>query len=87
MPARRFPIVNVAIIVANFAVWLFYELPHLNSAVFHVFYPCTVTHACSGPEPWGVSWITAMFLHGTAAASRSSPTSAASSSASSLRRS
>ncbi len=37
MPARRFPIVNVAIIVANFAVWLFYELPHLNSAVFHMF--------------------------------------------------
>ena len=25
--ARRFPIVNVSIIVANFAVWLFYELP------------------------------------------------------------
>jgi membrane associated rhomboid family serine protease len=66
MPARRFPIVNVAIIVANFAVWLFYELPDLNSAVFHAsFYPCTVTRACSGPEPWGVSWITAMFLHGS----------------------
>ena len=66
MPARRFPIVNVSIIVANFAVWLFYELPHLNRAVFHAsFYPCTVTHACHGPEPWGVSWITAMFLHGS----------------------
>jgi membrane associated rhomboid family serine protease len=66
LPARRFPIVNVAIIVANFAVWLFYELPNLNSAVFHAsFYPCTVTHACHGPEPWGVSWITAMFLHGS----------------------
>jgi membrane associated rhomboid family serine protease len=66
MPARRFPIVNVAIIVANFAVWLFYELPHLQSAVSHAsFYPCTVTHACHGPEPWGVSWITAMFLHGS----------------------
>jgi membrane associated rhomboid family serine protease len=66
LPARRFPIVNVAIIVANFAVWLFYELPHLRSAVFHAsFYPCTVTHACSGPEPWGVSWITSMFLHGS----------------------
>jgi hypothetical protein len=24
LPARRFPIANVAIIVANFAVWLFY---------------------------------------------------------------
>jgi membrane associated rhomboid family serine protease len=66
IPARRFPIVNVAIIIANFAVWLFYELPHLNSSIFHSsFYPCTVTHACHGPEPWGISWITAMFLHGS----------------------
>jgi membrane associated rhomboid family serine protease len=66
LPARRFPFVNVTLIVANFAVWLFYELPHLQSAVFHAsFYPCTVTHACHGPEPWGVSWITAMFLHGS----------------------
>jgi len=63
---RNFPIVNVSLIVANFAVWLFYELPHLNSAVFHAsFYPCTVDHACRGPEPWGVSWITAMFMHGS----------------------
>jgi len=66
LPARRFPVVNVAIIVANFAVWLFYELPNLQSAVFHAsFYPCTVDHACRGPESWGVSWITAMFLHGS----------------------
>jgi membrane associated rhomboid family serine protease len=66
IPARRFPIVNVAIIVANFAVWLFYELPHLQSSVLHAsFYPCTVDHTCHGPEPWGVSWITSMFLHGS----------------------
>jgi membrane associated rhomboid family serine protease len=66
VPTRRFPIVNVSIIVANFAVWLFYELPHLDKAVFHAsFYPCAVDRACSGPEPWGVSWITAMFLHGS----------------------
>jgi rhomboid family protein len=32
---RRFPIVNVALIAANFAVWILYELPHLNSAVYH----------------------------------------------------
>jgi membrane associated rhomboid family serine protease len=63
--ARRFPFVNVSLIVANFAVWLFYELPHLNSAIYHAsFYPCTVDNACQGPEPWGISWITAMFLHG-----------------------
>jgi membrane associated rhomboid family serine protease len=64
--ARRFPIVNVSIIVANFAVWLFYELPHLRHAVFHAsFYPCTVNNTCHGPESWGVSWITSMFLHGS----------------------
>ena len=64
--ARRLPIVNVAIIVANFAVWLFYELPHLDRAVFHAsFYPCTVNNSCQGPESWGVSWITSMFLHGS----------------------
>jgi membrane associated rhomboid family serine protease len=64
--AKRFPIVNVAIIVANFCVWIFYELPHLNSAVYHAsFYPCTVNGACHGPEPWEISWFTAMFMHGS----------------------
>jgi membrane associated rhomboid family serine protease len=66
LPARRFPFVNIAIIVANFGVWLLYELPDLQSAVFHAsFYPCTVDQACDGPQSWGVSWITAMFLHGS----------------------
>jgi membrane associated rhomboid family serine protease len=64
--ARNFPIVNVSLIVANFAVWLFYELPHLSSAVFHSsFYPCAVNNSCHAPEPWGISWITAMFMHGS----------------------
>jgi membrane associated rhomboid family serine protease len=46
-------------------VWILYELPHLNAAVYHAsFYPCAVDGACRAPEPWGLSWITAMFLHG-----------------------
>ena len=65
MPARRFPVVNVTLIAACFAVWLLYELPHLDSSVVHAsFYPCTVDGSCRGPEPWAVSWFTAMFLHG-----------------------
>ena len=65
-PARRFPIITVLLIVANFAVFLFYELPDLNGAIFHAsFYPCILDNACQGPEPWGLSWITAMFLHGS----------------------
>jgi len=66
MPARRFPVVNVTLIAACFAVWLFYELPHLDSSIVHAsFYACTVDGSCRGPEPWGVSWFTAMFMHGS----------------------
>jgi membrane associated rhomboid family serine protease len=66
IPARSFPFVNVALIVANFAVWIFYELPHLGTSVYHAsFYPCAVQGTCHAPEPWGVSWFTAMFLHGS----------------------
>jgi membrane associated rhomboid family serine protease len=66
IPARRFPFVNVALIVANFAVWLFYELPDLTASILHAsFYPCSVTGSCDGPEPWGVSWLTSMFMHGS----------------------
>jgi rhomboid family protein len=62
--ARRFPIVTVAIIAANLAVWILYELPHLDASVAHAsFYPCSVTGSCHAPEPWLVSWFTAMFLH------------------------
>jgi len=64
--ARRFPIVNLALIGANFAVWLLYERPHLSSAVYHSsFYPCAVDSTCRAPEPWGISWITSMFMHGS----------------------
>src|ERR1700756_3975008 len=66
LPPRRFPLVNVSLIVANFAVWLFYELPNLDAAVAHSsFYPCTVTSACHEPLPWGISWFVAIFMHGS----------------------
>src|ERR1700760_496691 len=66
IPARNFPFVNVALILANFAVWIFYELPHLNASVAHAsFYPCAVNGSCHGPEPVYISWFTAMFLHGS----------------------
>jgi membrane associated rhomboid family serine protease len=66
LTTRRFPVVNVALIVANFAVWIFYELPNLSSAVFHSsFYPCSLDGSCHAPHPWEVSWLTSMFLHGS----------------------
>jgi membrane associated rhomboid family serine protease len=63
-PERRFPVVNVALIVANFAVFLFYELPNQEAAIRQAsFFPCDFTHACDLGLPWVVSWLTAMFMH------------------------
>ena len=65
IPARRFPVVNVALIVANLAMFVFYELPNQDAAIRQAsFYPCDVTTACHLGLPWGVSWVTAMFMHG-----------------------
>jgi rhomboid family protein len=64
--SRNFPIVNVTIIVANFCVWIFYELPHLNSSIYHSsFYACSLENDCHAPLSWGVSWFTSMFMHGS----------------------
>jgi membrane associated rhomboid family serine protease len=64
--SRQFPIVNLALIAANFAVWILVELPHLNEAVFRwSFYPCGVDNACRTPEPTALTWLTSMFLHGS----------------------
>ena len=64
LPARRFPVVNVALIAANIAVWVFCELPDLGGAVAQAsFYPCDVENTCDASLPWAVSWITAMFMH------------------------
>jgi membrane associated rhomboid family serine protease len=63
-PGRRFPVVTVALIVANFAVFLLYELPNQDAAIHQAsFHPCDVTQACQLGLPWAVSWITAMFMH------------------------
>jgi hypothetical protein len=64
LPARRFPVVNVALIAANLAVWILYEVPDLEGAVAQAsFYPCDVENTCQAPQPWAISWLTAMFMH------------------------
>ena len=65
---RRFPIVNVALIAANFAVWLLYELAAPRSRPSTT--PRSIACAVDGTrarrlEPWGISWFTAMFMHGS----------------------
>jgi membrane associated rhomboid family serine protease len=66
LTARRFPLVSVALIAANLAVWILYELPDVEGAVAQAsFYPCSVEGTCEAPLPWPISWLTAMFMHGS----------------------
>jgi membrane associated rhomboid family serine protease len=70
VPTRRFPIVTVGLIVANFIVW-FWELTKPGVDV-HVlrdgFYPCAVQGPCHiplgvHPLPWYEGVFTGMFMH------------------------
>ena len=67
VPTRRFPIVTVALIVANFAIWLFYELPDLNRAIIQLaFFPCEVENTCrTVGQSWEVTAVSSMFMHGS----------------------
>jgi membrane associated rhomboid family serine protease len=77
VPTRTFPVVTVALIVANFLVW-FWELSG-RGVDYHVvkdgFYPCSVNGPCETvvvdgqPVAHHLSWIestfTSMFMHGS----------------------
>ena len=57
VPARRFPIVNASLIVANFAVFIFCELPNLNFAVYHTSFSRAPPTTPAGGIPVGPAWI------------------------------
>jgi rhomboid family protein len=70
VPTRSFPVVTVALIAINFAVWIFYQLPDLNGSVADLAYqPCEVVDSCPAGsatgEGWEVTWLTSMFMHGS----------------------
>jgi hypothetical protein len=67
VPTRTFPLVTVALILANAAVWIFYELPNLNRAVADLAYqPCEVVRECTVTgEDWPITAVTSMFMHGS----------------------
>jgi membrane associated rhomboid family serine protease len=66
VPTHRFPYVTIALIVANFAIWVFYELPNMNHAVDQLaFHPCEVEHTCRAiGQGWIITALTSMFMHG-----------------------
>jgi len=67
VPTRTFPLVTVALIAANMAVWILYEIPDLQGSVRELaFQPCEVNDSCRVVgEDWYVTAFTAMFMHGS----------------------
>src|SRR2546428_14113042 len=67
VPTRTFPIVTVALIAINVAVWLFYQLPNLDRSVHDLaFHPCEVNGSCAQIDKgWVLTALTSMFMHGS----------------------
>jgi membrane associated rhomboid family serine protease len=67
VPTRSFPLVTVALIAANVAVWILYQLPDLAASVNELgYHPCEVEGSCETiGESWPVTALTSMFLHGS----------------------
>jgi membrane associated rhomboid family serine protease len=66
VPTRTRPLVTWALIAANLAVWVLYELPHLDRSVNELAYhPCEVVRGCAVVgQDWPVGAVTSMFMHG-----------------------
>ena len=69
VPTRHFPILTVALIVANVLVFLLYENAGQGSAFLAsvdegAYQPCEVENSCQIGYDWPVNLFTSMFMHG-----------------------
>jgi hypothetical protein len=66
VPTRRFPVVTVALIAANAAVWLLYQVPDLEGSVYELgFIPCELDGSCADQGlSWPVNVLVSAFAHG-----------------------
>jgi membrane associated rhomboid family serine protease len=67
VPTRTTPIVTIALIAANVAVWLFYEVPNLDESIVDAaYFPCAAEGSCDAPGlAWPLTVFTSMFMHGS----------------------
>jgi hypothetical protein len=66
-PTRHFPVMTAALILANIAVWVLYQLPDLEQSVNEwAYHPCEVEGSCRQVgEGWLPTAFSSMFMHGS----------------------
>ena len=58
VPTRSFPVVTVALIAINAAVWLLYQLPNLDRSLQDLaFHPCEVNSSCPAGFHGDKGWL------------------------------
>jgi membrane associated rhomboid family serine protease len=67
VPTRSRPWVTWALIAANVAFWVLYQLPDLQGSVDELAYhPCEVENSCPTiGQDWPLTSLTSMFMHGS----------------------
>ena len=67
VPTRSRPLVTYALLLANLAVWVLYQVPDLQGSVDELAYhPCEVEDSCATVgEDWPLTAVTSMFMHGS----------------------
>ena len=67
VPTRSFPLVTVALILANVLVWVLYQLPDPDGSIISLGYqPCEVEASCPQVgHGWILTSVSSMFMHGS----------------------
>ncbi len=67
VPTRHFPVITLALIVANSLVWILYQVPDLEGSVNELgYHPCEIENSCPQVgEDWWITALTSMFMHGS----------------------
>ncbi|MBM3677649.1 MAG: rhomboid family intramembrane serine protease [Actinobacteria bacterium] len=65
-PGLSRPLVTIALVLANLAVWVLFQLPDLDGSLGDAaYFPCALEGSCRSPGiDWPLTVVTSMFMHG-----------------------
>jgi membrane associated rhomboid family serine protease len=66
-PGLTRPVVTIALVLVNVAVWVLFQLPDLDGSIRDAaYFPCALEGSCVSPGiTWPLTVVTSMFMHGS----------------------